>query len=153
LLSPGSWAPIAAWAALIFTLSTGIGTEANTHSALFHLIGWFWPGIYRLPIPTQDNLDFCVRKCAHLTVYAVFGILARRAFDRAGIPDGRASGMAWALAVLYAASDEYHQTFVPGRTPKVTDVGIDAVGCMIGLALYQLRVRRRDPIAEIGERS
>ena len=39
----------------------------------------------------------------------------------------------WLLAILYAASDEFHQSFVPGRGPSVIDVGIDAIGAGLGL--------------------
>jgi VanZ family protein len=39
------------------------------------------------------------------------------------------------LAVLYGLSDEWHQSFVPGRTPDVVDILTDAIGAAIGLLL------------------
>jgi VanZ family protein len=41
--------------------------------------------------------------------------------------------MAFVVSVLYAASDEYHQTFVPGRNGTPVDVGVDAVGALVAL--------------------
>jgi VanZ family protein len=103
------WVPVAAWAALIFvlssipSLSTGLGT---------------W--------------DLVVRKAAHLTEYAILGALLVRALNR--------PAAAAALAIAYAATDELHQHFVPGRTGAVVDVLIDAVGVVVGIVLYR-RVR------------
>ena len=52
----------------------------------------------------------------------------------------------WTLAVvlLYALSDEYHQSFVPGRHPDVFDIATDLVGAAVALAaLHLVRLRRR----------
>ena len=46
--------------------------------------------------------------------------------------------LAWFLAILFASSDEFHQSFVPGRGAGLTDVGIDALGAGIGLAFAQV---------------
>ena len=43
--------------------------------------------------------------------------------------------IAWAMSVLYSATDEFHQSFVPGRHPAVTDVMIDSVGAALTLFL------------------
>ena len=50
---------------------------------------------------------------------------------------------AWALTVLYAASDEFHQGFVAGRHPSAVDVGIDATGALIALVAVGLIRSRR----------
>lgn len=42
------------------------------------------------------------------------------------------------LGMLYAASDEFHQSFSPGRTPKITDVYIDTLGVILGALLIVL---------------
>jgi VanZ family protein len=53
--------------------------------------------------------------------------------------------LAWAAALsfAYACSDEYHQTFVDGRTGKALDVGIDSVGIALACAGIGLRGRGR----------
>jgi VanZ family protein len=79
-----------------------------------------------------------VRKCAHLTEYAVLALLLWRALHKP--PGPKASpwrwseaGLALALAALYAASDEFHQTFVPSRQGCVTDVLLDTTGAAVAL--------------------
>jgi VanZ family protein len=56
----------------------------------------------------------------------------------------RAAFMAWGVSVLYAASDEWHQTFVPTRVGTPWDVAIDAAGAALGLILAAVWWRRRD---------
>jgi VanZ family protein len=79
--------------------------------------------------------DLVLRKIAHAAEYAVLGALLARATGR--------SGLAVALGVLYAVSDEVHQTFVPGRAGAPRDVAIDAVGVALGVGLWQLARTRR----------
>ncbi len=73
--------------------------------------------------------DLLLRKAAHLTEYAILAVLARRATG--------SSPWAFSLAVAYAASDEFHQTFVRGRHGTPIDVGIDAVGAALGLMAWR----------------
>jgi VanZ family protein len=73
--------------------------------------------------------DYVLRKLAHMTEYAILAVLLRRATGQAG--------WAFALTVAYAASDELHQTFVRGRHGSPIDVGIDAAGALIGLAVVR----------------
>lgn len=49
--------------------------------------------------------------------------------------------LAFAGAVLYGVSDEFHQSFVPGRTPDIRDITTDAIGAIVGLCLVTLAVR------------
>jgi VanZ family protein len=79
--------------------------------------------------------DTIMRKLAHTAEYALLGVLLLRAVRRADV--------AFALGVLYAASDELHQTFVRGRHGAPLDVAIDAVGIGIGLVLWQRAQMRR----------
>jgi VanZ family protein len=79
--------------------------------------------------------DLVLRKIAHAGEYAVLGGLLVRATGR--------SGLAFALGVLYAVSDEIHQSLVPGRLGSPLDVAIDAAGVAVGIVLWQsLRARR-----------
>ena len=98
-----------AWAAVIFafssipSLSTGLGT---------------W--------------DYVLRKCAHVTEYAILGALLLRALGR--------ETPAFLAGLAYAASDEFHQHFVRGRHASPVDVAIDGVGVLIGIVIW-LRIR------------
>ena len=78
--------------------------------------------------------DLVFRKLAHAAEFAVLGALLLRALavERAAL----------ALGIAYAASDELHQHFVPGRRGSPVDVLIDAVGVAIGVALFRRLGRR-----------
>ena len=71
--------------------------------------------------------DYVLRKCAHMTEYGILASLLLRATA--------SYGWAFALAVAYACTDELHQHFVRGRHASPVDVGIDAVGALVGLAV------------------
>lgn len=73
-----------------------------------------------LPEVGFDVWDFIIKKSAHIGEYAIFFYLLRRA--------GLTVKQAFIVGVAYALSDEWHQSFVPGRTAKLTDVGIDTMG-------------------------
>ncbi len=49
------------------------------------------------------------------------------------------------ICILYAISDEVHQSFVPGRGPGVMDVLIDSAGAMVGIGMYEMisRIKRK----------
>ena len=76
------------------------------------------------------KLNYSVRKSAHVFEYFVLGVLALNVFDAFNVK--RKVLFAIILCVLYAASDEFHQLFVPGRSGRVTDVLIDGCGAVIG---------------------
>ena len=105
------WLPVFVWAAVIFafssipSLSSGLGT---------------W--------------DTVLRKGAHITEYAILGLLLYRALER--------EAPALAAGIAYAATDELHQHFVSGRHASPVDVAIDAVGVSLGMLVW-LRLRAR----------
>jgi VanZ family protein len=77
-----------------------------------------------------------LRKLAHMAEYGLLWWLWWRAVG------GRRAGLAAAIAIAYAATDELHQTFVGGRHGTPVDVAIDAVGVAIGW-IIATRARRR----------
>jgi VanZ family protein len=86
-------------------------------------------------------IDFVGRKIVHFLEYAVLAWLWCRAFTGSGALALRTSAVvAVLLASAYAASDEYHQTFVPGRAGTVRDWLIDTAGALVGAAVW---LRRR----------
>lgn len=87
-----------------------------------------------------ERIDYPIRKAAHMTEYAIMGILAYAFL--AGYWEKKAQTYLAALliAALYAASDEIHQLFVPGRAGRFSDVCIDTLGALLGLfALFLLQ--------------
>jgi len=87
-----------------------------------------------LPHHPDTLLDLILKKVAHMMEYSVLAFLLWRALSRGrGALSRSALVTAFLVLVLYAASDEYHQTFVPGRNGRLVDVGIDAVGALMAL--------------------
>jgi VanZ family protein len=78
--------------------------------------------------------DTILRKLAHVAEYAILGALLLRAVRR--------PGLAVALGVVYAASDEVHQMFVEGRHGAPLDVVIDAAGLLVGIIAWRRLVSR-----------
>jgi VanZ family protein len=78
--------------------------------------------------------DFLLRKLAHACVFGVLTLLWLRAL---GPLTARALPAAVAAALLYAVSDEYHQTFVDGRHGSPLDVAIDAIGVAAAVLLVR----------------
>ena len=82
-----------------------------------------------------DRIDYPVRKLAHMTEYGILCLLAC-AFVRGYSGNWKVCGIsAVAVAALYAATDEIHQLFVPGRAGRFPDVCIDTLGAVIWLLL------------------
>ncbi len=129
------WLPALGWAVLIFC-GSGNGLSA-AHTSRFLV-----PMLHALlPFLSDESLDwvhFAIRKCGHMAEYFVLTVLLWRGLT-AFSPDARLhwrarpAFFAWALAVTYAASDEWHQGFTSSRQASVRDVLIDAVGASIGL--------------------
>ena len=98
------------------------------------------PGV---DLPQGGGVNLMARKAGHVVGYALLGL----AFLHALVPQGaaalRAAVIAVALATGYGATDEFHQGFVPGRGPAVTDVLIDMVGASLGAGVRLVRQSRR----------
>jgi len=76
---------------------------------------------------------------AHMLEYAGLFFLTRRAFDASQISLLKSRGFATGIlfCLLYAASDEFHQSFVPTRNPSLLDFAYDATGIALGALIYK----------------
>lgn len=106
------WLPAFAWATVIFMLSS------------------------RSTVPV--DLDLGLDKVAHFGAYAVLGAFLARGQVASRLP----VALVFALGLAYAASDEWHQSFVPGRSSDAGDWLADAAGVAAGLAFYHWARRR-----------
>ena len=86
---------------------------------------------------TIERVHWALRKLAHVTEYLILGLLLFRAFrdDSKELRILRLGIFFLTVLVLYAASDEFHQTVVHARTASLDDVIIDILGSIIGLGL------------------
>jgi VanZ family protein len=74
-------------------------------------------------------------KLVHLIVYAVLGVFFLLPLVRGRLSGVTVTAAAWAVvfAVIYGISDEWHQSFTPGRSPDVMDVVADTLGAAAGV--------------------
>lgn len=109
-----------------------------------------WAGVILLgtslpqdAVPVQtSNID----KFLHFTIYTVFASLLTRQISE-GTTRGRAALGAIIIAAAFAAADEWHQRFIPGRFPELADWMADVAGAMLGAVLYAFVFsRRRDAV-------
>jgi VanZ family protein len=90
-------------------------------------------------VPGFGKFEFSVKKGGHALGYLLLG----RAFLYGFRPKKAAPWLALGMCLFFAITDEIHQSFVPGRGPRVLDVGIDTIGALVGL-LPVLITRLRD---------
>lgn len=78
------------------------------------------------------------RHAAHVTEFAIFFLVLRWALNRTltRIPGWVLSMVAFVACGVYAFIDEWHQTFVPGRSPSIDDVERDVIGVTISLLIW-----------------
>ena len=127
-----AWLPVALWMALMFFGSTDLMSAEHTSRFLTPFLRWLNPAISPEAIA---QAHFFVRKAAHVTEYAILTGLLFRALR--GPLDGfwRRAALALFPALLFAATDEWHQSFITSRTASLGDVCIDALGAIAGILL------------------
>ena len=138
------WVPVLLWMSFIFWMSTGTFSAQNTSLIIEPILHFLMPSSSPEKVPMIHGV---IRKLGHVIEYFILGILLFRAF-RGGSKELR--NLRWAFSsflvvVLYAASDEFHQGFIPTRTASIADVGIDTAGGILAqfvIALWH-RYRKR----------
>jgi VanZ family protein len=85
-------------------------------------------------LPDFGIADFGMKKLAHTLIYLALAVAMLRGVRGDAPLTERHAGIALILTVLYAMSDEFHQTLVTGRDGQWFDVGVDTAGATIGLA-------------------
>ncbi len=114
------WLLVLVWMSIIFAFSS----QAHSGEVTRQYFGPF---------------NILLRKAGHVSEFALLFLLLRRAIAHTisgALPINIATIL---VTVLYAASDEYHQSFVPGRTSSIYDVAVDSAGIAIGLLFLKLR--------------
>lgn len=85
-----------------------------------------------------DSIEYYVRKGAHMSIYFVLAIAVSFPLYVYGLRGFPLLLVAGIICVGFACTDEYHQSFVAGRGPSVTDVCIDSVGVFLGIMLVRI---------------
>lgn len=131
----------------MFVGSTDVLSAEHTSRFLVPFLLWLNPHISMARVV---SIHFALRKVGHFTEYAVLAALLwrglRGTFNAAGKTILALS--AFLMAAAFAASDEYHQSFVPSRTASVRDVMIDCIGALAAVLLCFIFARARASKAE-----
>ena len=146
-------AAVLAWMIVIFIFSTDYFSSARTTPIIAPLLSSLFPGLTEAHM---ENMGLLLRKLGHWSEYFILAVLLMRAL-RAEFPGSSAKReIIWsvAFAVIYAVSDELHQSFVPSRSASAVDVSIDAIGAICGtLFSYRRNQRMRmDPNTDASAR-
>ncbi|MGC4045105.1 MAG: VanZ family protein [Armatimonas sp.] len=129
--------PVLLWMSFMFFMSGGTGSADNTNPVVNSLLRKFFPWLANQLTPEMvDRVDFNIRKTAHVTEYTILSILLFRALTRGKgtFRNGYVLGTLL-LGIGWAASDEYHQSFIPSRWAAAADVFFDSTGVLLGLVL------------------
>lgn len=95
-------------------------------------------------IKSIGQLNHYIRKSAHFSVYLILGILVYRALSKGNYRNKKII-TALIICVIYAATDEFHQLFVPGRGGQFKDIFIDSLGAFVGITISDIMniIRRK----------
>jgi VanZ family protein len=99
-----------------------------TPAILWAMIIFLFSSMPTTPVSQVQISDFIIKKSAHIIEYAVLTTLLYRALFAGGFNKRKAGIYSVVIAVVYAVTDEFHQSFTPGRDPKVRDVFFDTIG-------------------------
>jgi VanZ family protein len=97
-------------------------------------------------LPNFGGADTLIKKLGHTSGYALLSLGYARALN---IKSRGGLGLCWLLAVIFALSDEFHQSFVAGRNASLVDVGIDATGSLAAMVMLLISARLRSWIGVI----
>lgn len=86
----------------------------------------------------MNTMERIIRKMAHFSIYTVVGLLLMSLVSTYNIKEKNRLIITLTTGIIYASSDEIHQSFVPGRSPMITDVVIDTMGVILGILLIIL---------------
>ncbi len=123
------WIPAICVAILISVFSTHYFSSAQTAHVLIPILHRLFPA---LSAHTLSRIHTAIRKLAHVTEFGIFSVTVFHGVraERSGWK------LQWAIitllvAVSYAGLDEWHQSFVPLREPRLRDVLIDSFGALL----------------------
>jgi len=136
-----NWMPVIAWMVLIFVGSSDVLSAEHTSRFIVPFLHWLDP---TMSPATIASVHMAIRKLGHFSEYAILATLIWRGFRGTLSISGVLLALcAFITAAVFAASDEFHQSFIPTRTASVHDVIIDCTGALFAVAVCALFAFRR----------
>jgi VanZ family protein len=128
---------------LIFAGSSDVLSAEHTSRFLMPFLRWLDPTI---SVQAIIAIHFTLRKIGHFTEYAILALLLWRALrgSSGAVAKGIIAAAVFLIAAAFAASDEFHQSFVTTRTASAHDVMIDCIGALVAVLLCVMFSRIRD---------
>jgi len=126
------------WMVIVFWCSAQVGDDSSKISGntLRKIITFINQNISQQELERLVELfQPVIRKLAHYTMYTVGGFLIYN--QQRTLKDNKNKIVnSTIIGVVYAITDEIHQLFVPGRSGRILDVGIDSLGVITGIFIY-----------------
>ena len=88
-----------------------------------------------------DKIEDVIRKIAHFSIYSLVGILLMALLSTYNISENNKIFYTIIIGMIYAMSDEFHQSFIPGRSGQVSDVFLDTLGVSVGCLFILLIIK------------
>ena len=149
-----NWTLVIIWASVIFFMSSMDTNESNSKSktVINDIVEKSVETTNELGITNKqpsesnkkkviDKLNQPLRKVAHASEYFIFTILILIALKNSGVKGNKRFIIALVICFIYACTDEYHQTFVNGRTGQFSDTLIDTFGGFISCLMYTFMMK------------
>lgn len=138
-----SWVPVIAWMLLIFVGSSDVLSAEHTSRFIVPFLRWLDPHI---SYATIAAVHLVIRKLGHVTEYAILAALLWRALRGTFVTSSLAivAAGAFFITAAFAASDEFHQSFVLSRTASAHDVLIDCIGVTCAILVCTAFAARRE---------
>ena len=132
------WLPVIIWMGVIFGMSTGMFSSDHTSRFIVPLLNFLFP---QLSPHDVDLIHGLIRRAGHVTEYFILGVLLFRAFRSDSPYPWRPRWTLYAIiaVVVYAMSDEFHQSFVGTRTASLIDISIDSAGGVLSQVAVTFR--------------
>ena len=129
---------IVIWMVVIFSFSNQGGTKSSNTSQKVTKVIIDMVGNDSKAQNEQfiANLEKVIRKLAHYSIYTVGGILIMSYAYTLDKPRSQQVCGSLIFGAFYAGTDELHQFFVPGRSARFFDIGIDTLGVLTGIGIY-----------------
>lgn len=144
-----AWLPVSLWLGVIAIESTVMMGAGNTSRWLLQICHALWG---QMDDASFEETHFLLRKLGHLCGYGLLSVFFYRAWFRSLCGVWRATvrqvkvesvRLAVACTFVVACMDEWHQSYLPGRTSSVRDVLIDTFGAALFTMLFVVLFGRR----------
>lgn len=158
------WLPVIIWATIIFLFSSMSYEQQDlrpfisqfiNEQSMESLFNDFHLNYAHTEVSVKRNgasgfIEFFIRKAGHLSEYALLALLLFRALYHRKNNFRCSFFISLLISIIYASSDEWHQSFTIHRTAKVEDVMLDSVGALLGILIisFYYRFRKKKTIAK-----